>query len=106
MKYVAERKIEVERLTEDISSQLATKKELIRAAWRGNPNVQEWQKEMAQLQFRLATEPEEAMRLLCAGIEEATGSKEILQRSTDATNQNLKAEEWARFVLHGLHRSA
>lgn len=97
--HVVETKVNIEELTEAISSQLKAKAELIRSAGTENPNAQKWQTEMADLQKRLVTEPEEAMQLLCAGIEERTGSKDISGRNTKAINKKLKGEKWAQYVL-------
>lgn len=97
--HVVDSKVNIETLTAELSNQLKTKADQIRASTEANADVQQWRNEMAQLQKRLATEPEEAMKLLCAGIEERTGSKEIFKRNTEATNKNLRGEKWAKYVL-------
>jgi hypothetical protein len=100
--YVVESKVKIEKLAEEIGNQLTAKKEQIRAARRENPDAQGWRTEMAVLQKRYVSEPEEAMQLLCAGIEERTGLNEVFKRNTEATNKNLKGEEWAKYIL-GCH---
>jgi hypothetical protein len=97
--YVVDSKENIENLTAEISNQMKIKAEHIRTATEGSAEITQWRVEMAQLQKRLATEPEEAMKLLCAGIEERTGSKEILKRNTEATNKNLLGEKWAKYIL-------
>jgi hypothetical protein len=80
-KYVVETKIKIEKLEEDIQNQITAKAEQIRAAGNENPNLDQWRIEMAHLQSRNVTEPEDALHLLCAGIEK----KRVQQEFSNAT---------------------
>ena len=98
-KFVVERKIEIENIEHNIQNQIDTKARQIEAAGTENPNIEQWRREMADLQKRNVSEAEDELRLLCVGIAERTGSNEILKRNTEATNRNLKGEKWAKYVL-------
>jgi hypothetical protein len=99
LKHITERKVSIDRLADDLKNQLTNKKHQIRDARTDASDLPQRRAEMKCLQGRLGTEPEAATRALCDEIQRKTGLTDVFKRNTDATNQNLKGEEWAKFVL-------
>lgn len=99
LKWAAEEKVKAEYLAGSLTQLITNKAHEIRLAISAAANVSQLQAEMKDLQDRLSKEPEEATECLCLEIERRTGIKDIFRRNTDATNKNLKGENWATFVL-------
>ena len=99
LKWVTERKVSIDQLTDDLNNQIAVKTQQIKEAKADNPNLPQWRAEIKSLQDRLGTEPEEATHALCDEIQRKTGLPDVSKRNSNATNRKLKGEKWAKFVL-------
>src|ERR1035438_9850874 len=95
---VTERKVIIDVLADDLRNQIASKAQQIRDTNTDNPKLPGWRTEMRDLQDRLVKKPEAETHRLCDELVRKAGLTEVFKRNTDATNQNLKGEAWAKFV--------